>query len=237
MANKLRSVNTKFWDDSFTSELTPTEKLLFLYLITNPLTKLVGIYEISLKRICFDTGMNLKTVQDGLKRFETVRKAFFMDNYIILPNWLKHQNLNSNMKKAVIKEFDSLPNWLKDRIISNDSETVPNDYETILNHLQTVRKEEVEDEREEEYKKEGDDTISLSDALKMTFFPKSSQLDEAFKDYLKLRSKHKFTMTERAINSLVKKLRELSGGEVKKALDIIDAAIVGKWKTFYTLDK
>ena len=82
----------------------------------------------------------------------------------------------------------------------------------------------------EEGKEEGKD-------IEAVYFPKSSQLDEAFKDYLKLRSKHKFTMTERAINSLVKKLRELSGGEVKKALDIIDAAIVGKWKSFYTLDK
>jgi hypothetical protein len=69
------------------------------------------------------------------------------------------------------------------------------------------------------------------------YFPKSSEIDSAFKDYLKLRSTHKFTMTDRAINSLVKKLRELSGGEVKKALDMIDAAVVGKWKTFYSLDK
>ena len=150
MANKLRSVNTKFWDDTFTAELKPTEKLLFLYLITNPLTKLIGIYEISIRRICFDTGLNEKMVEDGIKRFETVRKAFFIENFIILPNWLKHQNLNSNMKKAVIKEFNDLPISLKNIILASNDETVSNDYETILNHLQMIRKEEVEVEEEVE---------------------------------------------------------------------------------------
>ncbi len=30
MSDKLRSVNTKFWDDTFISELSPNEKLLKL---------------------------------------------------------------------------------------------------------------------------------------------------------------------------------------------------------------
>jgi hypothetical protein len=80
-------------------------------------------------------------------------------------------------------------------------------------------------------------TNKYREFLDKVYFEKSTELDEAFKDYLRLRIENKYTMTERAIKSLVKNLRELSGGEVKKALDMIDAAIVGKWKTFYTLDK
>lgn len=73
--------------------------------------------------------------------------------------------------------------------------------------------------------------------LEKVYFEKSKEIDEAFKDYLRLRIKHKYTMTDRAIDALVKKLRELSNGNVKDAIKIIDNAIVGKWKSFYTIEK
>lgn len=136
--SKLRSVNTKFWDDTFIVDLDPKEKLLFLYLITNSLTNLLGIYEISIRKISFDTGLTPEMVQKGLERFETVKKAYFIENYIILPNWLKNQNLNSNMRKSVEKEFDELPNWLKNNILGNGSEGLPNDYRMIRKGLETI---------------------------------------------------------------------------------------------------
>ena len=42
--DKHRYIKTKFWDDSYIIELNPHEKLLFLYLITNPLTNIAGVY-------------------------------------------------------------------------------------------------------------------------------------------------------------------------------------------------
>jgi len=120
MNDKLRSVNTKFWDDPFIEKLTPSEKLLFIYLLTNPLTNLLGIYEITIKRICYDTGLSKETISKGLKSFETLRKAFYtINNYIILPNWLKNQRLNANMRVAVSKEFNLLPIDLKNKILGN----------------------------------------------------------------------------------------------------------------------
>ena len=68
MSEKLRSVNTKFWDDPFIEDLPPTEKLLFLYLLTNPLANLLGIYEITVKRISYDTGLSREAVLSGLKK-------------------------------------------------------------------------------------------------------------------------------------------------------------------------
>ena len=123
MSDKLRSVNTKFWDDPFIEELSPSEKLLFLYLLTNSLTNLLGVYEISIKRISYDTGLTKETISKGFERFSKSKKAFLTnDNYVILPNWLKNQHLNTNMKVAVSKEFDQLPNSLKNKILSNGSE-------------------------------------------------------------------------------------------------------------------
>lgn len=154
---KLRSVNTKFWDDSFITELDSQQKLLFLYLLTNPLTNLLGIYEISIKRIKFDTGLNNETLQKGLKRFETLRKCFYIDGYIILTNFLKNQSLNPNMKKAVTKAWRGLHEKLRNKIIDNNLipfQTLPKGLLTLSNPSVTLRKDE--DEDEDEYKDENE---------------------------------------------------------------------------------
>jgi len=73
------------------------------------------------------------------------------------------------------------------------------------------------------------------DYLNQTYFEKSEELNSAFIDYLDLRIKNKYTMTDRAVNALITKLRKLSNGNIGTALKIIDEAIIGKWKSFYEL--
>ena len=157
MADKLRSVNTRFWDDPFVEELSPSEKLLFLYLLTNPQTNLIGIYELTIKRITFDTGLTKETVSNGLERFAKASKAFYRGNYIILPNWLKNQRLNSNMKIAVMREFDVLPKDLKDSILGNGSEGLPNDSKGFERVRECLGKYEIEVESESENEDEVED--------------------------------------------------------------------------------
>ena len=159
MSGKLRSVNTKFWDDPFIEELTSSEKLLFLYLLTNPLTNLLGIYEITIKRISYDTGLSQEIIRKGLERFETVKKVFFDDNYIILLNFLKNQNLNSNMKIAAKREYNNLPNSLKINYLLNDSEW----FGMVRNGSGTIREIEVEVEVEVEVEKEIENEYEKSD--------------------------------------------------------------------------
>ena len=148
----LRSVNTRFWEDPWVEDLTPSEKLLFLYLLTNKYANLAGIYEITVKRISFETGLSCETVRKGLERFAKDNKAYFVDdNYLFLPNWLKNQNLNSNMKKGVLTIFGQLPKSVLIKILGNHYQTVLKDYQTLLN---TLLKYEVEIEVEEEEKEE-----------------------------------------------------------------------------------
>lgn len=150
MAN-LRSVNTKFWDDPWIETLTVSEKLLFLYLITNSYANLCGIYEITIKRICFETGIDNKTVLNALERFGRVRKAYFVnENYIFMPNWLKNQNLNTNMKKGVLTLIQELPKEVKINILGNDYQTIQKDYQMVLNTLLKYEVEVLEEEVLEE---------------------------------------------------------------------------------------
>ena len=106
-----RYIATSFWDDQWIQNLSPQEKLLYLYLLTNPLTNISGIYKISLKRICFDIGFDLNTVKNHLRLFEDEQKAFFIGEYIAIPAWPKYQNWKEKIKirDGIISELQDLP--------------------------------------------------------------------------------------------------------------------------------
>ena len=93
-----RYIATSFWDDDWVQTLDPSEKLLYLYLMTNPLTDISGVYKIADRRISFDTGFNADTIKNIMGKFEKAGKAFRMDEYIILPSWPKHQNWETSPK-------------------------------------------------------------------------------------------------------------------------------------------
>lgn len=89
--SKQRSVDTCFWDDSYIVGLDPSEKLLFMYLLTNPLTSICGVYEIGIRRISFDTGFDQETTQRMLERFERDGRCIYREGWIAMRNWIKHQ--------------------------------------------------------------------------------------------------------------------------------------------------
>ena len=107
--SKLRSVNTHFWNDNYIIDLDPIEKLLFLYLLTNPATNMLGIYEIHLRRISFDTGIDKDMVLKIFDRFEESQKAKYCDGYVILRNFLRNQSFNANMEVSAINSWNKLP--------------------------------------------------------------------------------------------------------------------------------
>ena len=104
--SKKRYVDTKFWDDNYIIEKDPVEKLLFLYLLTNTLTNIIGIYEISINRIAFDTGIDKDMVIKILERFEADDKTKYENGWIAIKNFTRHQ-LNNPKINAGIKALSS----------------------------------------------------------------------------------------------------------------------------------
>ena len=113
---KQRIVNTHFWDDSYIISLAPSEKLLFLYLLTNPLTNICGIYELPLRRIVFDTGIEKKEIEIILKKFEEDKKVVYEDGWIGIKNFIKHQNLNIKVRQGIILGLEKAPRGIVDRL-------------------------------------------------------------------------------------------------------------------------
>lgn len=63
-------IQTAFWEDpKVGEELTPEDKYFFLYLLTNPCTTQIGIYQITRRQMAFDLGYSLETVDALLERF------------------------------------------------------------------------------------------------------------------------------------------------------------------------
>lgn len=110
-----RYIDTSFWDDTWVQELDPSEKLLYIYLLTNPLTNLAGVMELTIKRICFDTGFNSDTVTHILRKFENAKKVYRYNNYIIIRNFPKHQQLKS---ENVLKGIATILSKLSDDVLA-----------------------------------------------------------------------------------------------------------------------
>lgn len=113
---KGRYINTHFWDDNWIIDLDPIEKLLFLYLLTNPCTDISGVYEISLRRMAFDTGIDKDMVIKILERFEKANKIVYQDGWVIVLNWQKNQSMNPSVKAGVARSVENYPQWVKDKI-------------------------------------------------------------------------------------------------------------------------
>jgi len=109
MATKKRYINTKFWDDNYIITLDPIEKMLFLYFLTNPLTNITGIYEISLRRIAFDTGIEMGAVSNILKRFKKDKRIYYADGWLYIKNFVKNQVLNPSIIGGIKNEMKLIP--------------------------------------------------------------------------------------------------------------------------------
>tara|TARA_Y100000758_G_C16064082_1_gene425619 strand:+ start:1783 stop:2454 length:672 start_codon:yes stop_codon:yes gene_type:complete len=153
--SKLRSINTKFWSDPFIEDLSPVKKLLYIYLISNDKTNMLGIYEISISKISFETGIRRDDVEKHLNYFENKNKVRYVNNHIILINFLKNQKYNFNMMKSAISIYNSLPDSLKNEKILKLDKSLKG-FETLCNGFGMVSKYEIEyeEENKEENKEE-----------------------------------------------------------------------------------
>ena len=116
---KHQIVNTRFWDDSYIARLTPNEKLLFLYLLTSPLTTIAGVYELPLKRVAFDTGLPPKEISAMFSKLENDGKLMRQDDWIGIVNFIKHQSLNPKVRQGIIAELKRAPHELVARLPVN----------------------------------------------------------------------------------------------------------------------
>jgi phage gp36-like protein len=96
-----RQVHVSFWNDAkVVEEMTPEDKYFYLYLLTNPFTTQIGIYQITKKQMAFDMGYSVESINALVDRFEKHHKIIKYNNEtreIALLNWGKY-NFNRGGK-------------------------------------------------------------------------------------------------------------------------------------------
>lgn len=88
-----RIVDTAFWTDSKVDEFSPEDKYFMLYLLTNPFTKQLGIYELSIKQAAFQMGYSIDAFNVLLDRFENKYQMILYSKEtgeIAIKNFLRH---------------------------------------------------------------------------------------------------------------------------------------------------
>jgi hypothetical protein len=130
---KKRYINTRFWDDQYVSNLDPTEKLLFLYFLTNQRTDICGIYEIPLKSIAVDTGIDKEMVVKIINRFTKDKKIFYILGWVFIKNFTKHQAVNPKIEEGIKRSLSEVPNNVlaKIREIQGIKDSLSIDYDSL----------------------------------------------------------------------------------------------------------
>lgn len=164
-----RKIGTGIWQDPWFEELTPNAKLLFVYLFTNDVCNQSGMYQISMRRMKFESGIDVEVVLKEL----TGKVSWDADYQIIwVKNFVKWQCQNSNFLIGALKSINGIPLDLYQQFIKYNHSLIasyginPTEYrmDTISvrsqNHINTVA-ESVQNRTDTEAEADKD-TISSS---------------------------------------------------------------------------
>lgn len=106
---KQRYIKDSFWTDPYIEKLTPDYKLVFLYLLTNPLANVAGVYEIRIKRVAYETGYDVEVIETILKKFSKDKKIIHLKDWIVIVNHVKHQSLGDLTAEGINRIIKESP--------------------------------------------------------------------------------------------------------------------------------
>ena len=110
-----RIVDTSFWTDGKVDDFSPEDKYFMLYLLTNPFTTQLGIYEISIKQVAFQLGYSVDAVNVLLDRFATKYDVIVYSKStreIAIKNFLRHSIIKGGkpVEDCIKKEMSKVKN-------------------------------------------------------------------------------------------------------------------------------
>jgi len=124
-----RQLHSRMWSsDNWFLELKPEYKLLFIYLFSNERASVCGLYEIPIRIISFETGLDRAQVQSAFEVFIKADKIKydFEASVIWVKNMLKYQGSTSNLlHRRIVADIKAVPQcelkeefvyWLRDTV-------------------------------------------------------------------------------------------------------------------------
>lgn len=108
-----RQLHTRMWSsDQWFAELKPEFKLLFIYLFSNERASVCGLYELPVRMMVFETGLEKAVIEAGLAEFQQADKVWYdaMTGVVYVRNMLKYQGSTSpHVKKRIQADLKAVP--------------------------------------------------------------------------------------------------------------------------------
>lgn len=110
-----RIIDTSFWNDVKVEYFSPEDKYFMLYLLSNPFTTQLGIYEFRIRQAAFQLGYSEEAVKVLLDRFEKKYGIILYSqetDEIALLNFLRHSIIKGGapVRDLLIKEIKQVKN-------------------------------------------------------------------------------------------------------------------------------
>lgn len=109
---EFRYIHTRIWKDNWFCDLEQDAKLLFIYLFSNERASVSGIYEIPLKYLVFESGLERDRVIELLKQFRADKKVYydFETGVVWVVNLRKYNETTSEkVQTRLSKDIASIP--------------------------------------------------------------------------------------------------------------------------------
>lgn len=120
-----KTISDGFWRKDYIEDLNTDEKILFLYLLTNEYSNIIGIYELSTIFMELDTGIEKKEIYKILKRFQEDDKIYFFDNkWVGIKDIFEYTKKYAGVKieRGINKILKEIPSEIKEKILGKNYE-------------------------------------------------------------------------------------------------------------------
>ncbi|MCG3204021.1 MAG: hypothetical protein KCHDKBKB_00710 [Elusimicrobia bacterium] len=106
--SKTLLIDNRIFNDSWFYSLSPDSKLLFLFLLLNDVSNIIGCYEIPIQIIISYTGLSDKRLQTCFKELKS--KVVYHNGWVIVKNYCKYNPMrNPSIEVAQKKLEKTLP--------------------------------------------------------------------------------------------------------------------------------
>jgi DnaD/phage-associated family protein len=105
-----RQIHTQIWKDQWFIDLESDEKLLFIYLFSNDLASIAGLYKIPVRVIANETSLEYEYVVQALAKFHAAGKIFYQDGVLWVINMSKyHKNASPFTQQKIAADVANIP--------------------------------------------------------------------------------------------------------------------------------
>lgn len=181
-----RMVDCATWDDPWFESLHPKGKLFFLYLLTNPRSTSCGAFEITTRKMAFETGLTVEDVEGFLEKWAPKVQWFPEHSIVFLKNFYRRQTNSDKVRINAARIVASYPIDVQQAIAIEYPELIESPDTLSIPHAYPTDKQDVTETETKQDKTETETPPSPPGEEAGANAPETEQIDPLFLQFWKL---------------------------------------------------